>query len=452
MLHMRDLVVAAAVVLAGCAVDDPVEQVVQGVEVNNTNLLGDLWGMGDATTGGLGGELYVVTSTSDSGEYGTLRYGVEQLPGTKRWIVFDSTVFPPGTKTPIYLTGALHPRENTTIDGRGSYVAIRKYAYKAGSVWTLPGNNPDGTPNNSPCQPNAVCECDVAGPGTPSGPLIEIRNVHNVIITHLEFQLIYVAGSVPAATLWDKQCFKDSISIVNGSGSQGTESYGDIWINASDFRDCGDECIAVTRPTTNSALERAYITISRNQFLSNSSDPFLAMYKGVLLGGLAERQDSDTFLPIAVSFYRNRFVGVRERQPRVERAAVQIYNNVFEDWKFAGVATMGHTRVMVEQNAFRAITRFDRAWERSTSLTNSYLWERADAKSDPGISGTASNGFATCGAWYYPNCDATGRLPSSEMTVVSPGMSYSTAINFLRPLAGWKNVANDVCPFPCHPT
>src|SRR5205085_8458611 len=57
----------------------------------------------DTTGAGLDGQLYVVTSTADSGP-GTLREGLEQ---GGRWVVFDNSVFPADRETVITLDNAI---------------------------------------------------------------------------------------------------------------------------------------------------------------------------------------------------------------------------------------------------------------------------------------------------------------------------------------------------------
>jgi hypothetical protein len=39
-------------------------------------LFDELWGFGEATTGALGGQIYVVNRRDESGENGTLHYGI----------------------------------------------------------------------------------------------------------------------------------------------------------------------------------------------------------------------------------------------------------------------------------------------------------------------------------------------------------------------------------------
>ncbi|MEO5837502.1 MAG: hypothetical protein ABIQ73_30370 [Acidimicrobiales bacterium] len=70
---------------------------------------------------GIDGQLYVVTSTADSGA-GTLREGLEQ---GGRWVTFDKTVFPAVRETVIGLNSAIQIGNNTTLDGRCSNVHVQ---------------------------------------------------------------------------------------------------------------------------------------------------------------------------------------------------------------------------------------------------------------------------------------------------------------------------------------
>src|SRR5687768_11113807 len=106
--------------------------------VYTSSLFDELRGFGGNTTGGVGGRLYLVTRTDDPLPTvpGTLRYGVEEQSGAT-WIVFDKRVFPAATKRIIYLRSWLSPRSNLTIDGRGSYVSLRRVYYNDHANWNL---------------------------------------------------------------------------------------------------------------------------------------------------------------------------------------------------------------------------------------------------------------------------------------------------------------------------
>jgi pectate lyase len=79
------------------------------------NLLEELVGFGQETTGGKGGHLYTVTSLANSGA-GSLREALAKP--TPSWIRFAVS----GT---ILLTSDLIPKSNTTIDGRGADITIK---------------------------------------------------------------------------------------------------------------------------------------------------------------------------------------------------------------------------------------------------------------------------------------------------------------------------------------
>src|SRR4029079_15202403 len=73
------------------------------------------------TTGaGLGGPLYVVTSTADAGP-GTLRDGLEQ---GGRWVVFDKQTFPADRETVITVDSPIQIGADSTLDGRCANVRI----------------------------------------------------------------------------------------------------------------------------------------------------------------------------------------------------------------------------------------------------------------------------------------------------------------------------------------
>jgi pectate lyase len=411
----RGKLLGSVITLAAVCVLSFGTQPLQGQERHQaatySTVFNDLRGFGAATTGGLGGQVYVVKRRDDPvlPVPGTLRYGVEHAP-LPVWIVFDPGVFPAGVKRTIYLRSALLPRSNTTIDGRGSYVSLRR-AYRLEHVdWD--------EVNDGVWQ----CRYEAAHRGK-GGPILALDGAANVIVTHLEFAQEYRGvhdakdADVPHIsnyTQLDTECFGDVINIVNDDET--TQNFNNIWINHSNFTGCGDECIGITHPNT---TRRAYLTISNNLFTWS--------YKAILLGGLT----SDTPFMIAASLYGNRFVGVKRRQPQVGKAYAHVFNNIYEDWKGGAVSATPFSRVIVEHNVFRPITQVTNSW--SVSGTDAYLWARNN-KYSVGDFNTPT--FPACGfAWYY-RCDVP-RIDISSMT-------YSTARDVLRALGGWKNVPNDV--------
>lgn len=378
--------------------------------VDSSDLFDQLWGFGGRTTGGLGGTVYVVTRTDDSSVVGTLRYGVETLRGPT-WIVFHPAVFPPTTKTTITLSRSLRltERDNLTIDGRGSYVSLRRVIAECGG-----DNN-----------------------------VIDIESSENLILTHLDFSRTYPTGATPE----QKELCGDIISVANDPDDIATKYFDRIWINQSHFYDCGDECIGITHL---SSLRRAYLTISRNEFVGVDS----AHEKGLLVGG-----DTDPDFRIALSLYQNRFANLRQRLPRIANGYLRAYNNVFENWVTAGIGATNNTRVMIEQNVFHVeaatdeAARKDDAWELGGTATNASisarnnLWWSYSANSScptpPGGSGTGAcntSSFPACssqgGPWYY-QCEG-------EQMVAITGMSYAQAYYVLRSAVGWKAAPNDV--------
>ena len=314
-----------------------------------SNLIDQGFGFGGQATGGASGQLYVVTSTTDDGACGTLRYGVEQMPGAT-WIVFDPPVFPPTVKKAIYLNARLTVPSNTTIDGRGSWVSLRR-TYDASNIyWTRTSSG--------------TYECNPLAGFPNKGPIVDIREV----------------------------------------------------------------------------------TLSSNKITSSN--------KGISIGSYADATSTGT-IRIAASVYRNRFVSVNRRQPRVEATVAHIYNNVYEDWRSSAVQVHAtnedddpvivNSRGLIEHNVFRAVTRNDNTWVTAElgpdpGTTDPQLWARTN-KCTTGASCTTTPTFPACGsAWYFP---CTQEMRGNLISLSS--MDYATARDTLRPLGGSsRTVTNDV--------
>jgi pectate lyase len=401
-------------------------------------------GFGAGTSGGRYGKVYMVTSSADDGSYGTLRYGVQNLAGP-RWIVFDPNLFPPGVKTSIYLNSPLRidgtnndeRRDNhLTIDGRGSYVSLRRNI-----SWNLMQKcwyKPVEDPNDRKCWDgsdlttwSSAYECFKA-PNAVVGPLINIRSAKNVIITHIDFAKFRIDTPPPTPTnphQADYQCFEDMITIFNGQSDQTTENYNFIWINRSEFRDCGDECVTATAPSYNGVI--AGVTVSRNLFANT--------YKGLMFGnGTGPAAPTDNY-GLAGSVYQNRFVNVRIRQPRVQNAYADVFNNLFENWLDSAVSAKPQSRVMVEQNVFRAVVETAGAWGYDASDQQSRLWARDNILNTGEITGTSRSPFPACaaaGGPFYNDCS----VPMTRLSL----MTYPAARDWVRARAGWENTRNDV--------
>jgi pectate lyase len=216
------------------------------------------------------------------------------------------------------------------------------------------------------------------------------------------------------------------ISVDNLDANRATEYYDRIWINRSEFRDCGDECVAVTSSSSNGTLAR--VTVSHNLFAFTN--------KGLMITGGA------TPIPplrmgLAASVYQNRFVSVMMRQPRVERAYADVFNNLYENWLSKAIDARDYSRVMVEQNVFRSVTTPSGAW--TYSGVDAHLWARNNVKSTSAITGTNRSPFPACssaGGPFYNDCSV--RMFSLSST------SYTVARDWVRARSGWAQAANDV--------
>ena len=152
----------------------------------------------------------------------------------------------------------------------------------------------------------------------------------------------------------------------------------------------------------------------------------------------------------AASLYNNRSVQVTQRQPLVESAYARVHNNVYEDWKGTAIQSYHKTRVIIEQNVFRAVTKKEHPWSIFTP-SDASMWVPADDASMwvrknkytknvvcPGGKCETAN-FPKCnsggGPWYY-DCN----VPITNIS----RMPYQQAIDTLRAKAGWKATKNDV--------
>jgi len=429
--------------LSAC-LDDP-ELANESQEITiSSSLLGQGYGWGGQATGGgtTGGFHYKVTSTADDGSCGTLRWGIDlaRQNGQPIWVTFDATVFPASTKKAIWLNGPLDLPSNTTIDGRGSWVSLRR-AYDGDRFWRY-------------YRSKDVFECD----GGDSTPIIYVDGVSNVIVTNLEFIKTYPLGTsemidtnldgvedtaynLAGVDFYsiDAQCFGDMVEIRNGA----TE----VWIDHSDFSRCGDECISVRHPAEDHKSE---VTVSSN-YIHDA-------WKGMLIGSGSDMSSTNQ-MQIAISVYQNRFVKVKNRQPQLTSAAGHVYNNVYEDYRATPVIANSimdpdvlparpdivvHTRAMVEHNVFRAVSWTGAPTRIMTSGDTAHedpvLWSRLNICTG-GSTCTTTSSFPACnGSWYFPcNTEHRGNL------IALNGMTYQQAVDRLRPLSGVKpTTANDV--------
>ncbi|KAH7415600.1 hypothetical protein KP509_14G053300 [Ceratopteris richardii] len=180
-------------------------------EENRMKLADCSIGFGRETTGGKGGEYYVVTDEADDAENpapGTLRYGVIQM--RPLWIFFARDMI-------IILQNELIFTSDKTVDGRGAQVHI---AY---------------------------------------GPCFTIQNVENVIVhgLHIHNCRPGYAGRVRSST--------DHIGHRAGSDGDGISVFGsrNIWIDHNYLASCTDGLVDVIHAST-------AITISNNYFCNHN--------------------------------------------------------------------------------------------------------------------------------------------------------------------------------------
>jgi pectate lyase len=236
-----------------------------------------------------------------------------------------------------------------------------------------------------------------------------------IILTHLDFlQVIEGADPYPDSER-DLQCFGDVISIFNLEGTQDAKFFDQIWINHSTFRNCGDECIGVTR---NSKITRARVSLSHNDFGFS--------FKGLLIGASTDHPHVT-----AVSIYGNRFVRVSQRSPRVENQYVHAFNNLFDNFSRYAIGLFRDARVIAEHNVFLTTNQSPirkytpntgRLWHRNNFRNSAVL----DSPSDPAF-------FQSRGDWLYDPALAKPITPSTHDSFISD----------IRASAGWQRATND---------
>lgn len=282
----------------------------------------DLEGFAAATTGGVGGVRFVVTSGEDylQGERplaGTLRYAIEQSdPDKPLWVTFS---LKGGV---VVLKRTLKLRSDLTIDGRGEgRITIANQV--DWSLYTLDESKKTGRQ-----------QCARRDNSIPFTTLFLINRKNNIIITHLDFRRFGVNESPWEKSIpnLDKECLGDIVSIYN-DGTNSGRSVDNIWINRSSFQDCGDGCIDITRP----AGTVGNISISWNRFFHTDKTMIIgtgynAYAKLDPMSRRLERNVPRGEYPYRVSIYGNDFSSVNERNPRASSALVHVYRNRFENW------------------------------------------------------------------------------------------------------------------------
>ena len=391
---------------------------------DTNSLFDDLKGFGKNTVGGLDGLTYRVTSTEDylrgdeSPVPGTLRWGIEETSGPV-WIVFDPDVFPVEVEQAIYLKQSLALRDNVTIDGRGSQVAIKRRYDWSVAEWNEIKED--------------VYECEIfphfKSDRSLYGAILKLRSTKNIIISHIKFEQEMQGEERHPGKLKDSQCFGDAIQIYNlalndnpNSSHQGNSYFDNIWINRSTFSSCKDECVGITRSST---IARSHLTISHNLFQDS--------YKGILIGNENDI-DIGSELKLVVSLYENHFLNIRQRSPRVANAYVHFFNNWVQNWNGYGVAASRSTRVILEQNIFTAMSDPHDPWQMFPGASNGYLWAQNNQfhhvdKPENYTTRSFPKANLNGGPWYYDDQLAKDLTDLSEEEIEQ----------YFLETAGWRH-------------
>jgi len=260
-------------------------------------------------------KLCIVNNKSDNQgsekERGTLRYCAESAKNARKdemtWIIFDRKVFPPNKNEAIELNEGLDLGSNTIIDGRGAKVTI--------------------------CSMKDI-------------HLFPIRDAKNVILKNLILHKV-APYSRNKAGLEFPISERPGIDLerallgVDGDGIAFRGSCDNIWIDHCTFFLCGDESIGVM---SSEDVDNTKATVSWCDF----SD----QYNVASVGHVEEEKAFDE--KIRLTFHHNKIKGAARRNPRVNRATADVYNNYLEGWVDWGMAANASSRVLVEGNIFEA--------------------------------------------------------------------------------------------------
>ena len=283
---------------------------VDGGRVVAAELLGEIGGYAReaGVTGGLGGELRVVTSDQDydarAGEKpvpGTLRAALTTGPAGPRWIVF---ALPRGT--PITLKDVLRTPDNVTFDGTCSGVTIRAPSRTA---------------------------------------LIYVFDKRNVVIARLGFeQTDYVAGSKDdkGQTCIRLNGLVDAVAIMH-----------------NDVRRCADGLIDITTSPSKPVPERARITIGYNRFAEHDKVMLFGTFTCGPKGTDDEPCDSvelernrKSAPNLYLTLNDNLFLGTVQRHPRVfGRVMAHVVGNVIAYSSYGTFVSNG-ARALIEGNVY----------------------------------------------------------------------------------------------------
>ncbi|KVI09719.1 AmbAllergen, partial [Cynara cardunculus var. scolymus] len=264
-------------------------------------------GFGKAALGGKGGQIYVVTDSSDhdvvSPTPGTLRYGVLQTEPL--WIIFSSNMV-------IKLKHELIVNSYKTIDGRGANVAIT------------------------------------------GGGCITLQYVSNVIIHNIRVYDCKPSGntnirSSPTHVGFRGKSDGDGISIA---GSR------NLWIDHCSLSHCTDGLIDAVLGSTAITISNSYFTHHNEVMLMGHDDGYMPD-KGMQVKTLLCINDlyiSDMLLLlICVTFAFNHFGrGLIQRMPRCRHGYFHVVNNDFTEWKMYAIGGSANPTINSQGNRYIA--------------------------------------------------------------------------------------------------
>jgi pectate lyase len=296
-------------------------------------------GFGRNTQGGKGGELCEVTTLADSGP-GSLRACA--TGSEPRWIRF-------GVSGTIVLDDELLVGSSKTIDGRGQHVTI-------------------------------------------SGAGLGLVDVHDVIITHVEF------ADGNGYVDWENE------NTIEGNDAITLRNAHDVWVHQSTFQRYGDGLIDMRDDTTD-------VTVSWCKFTEH--------FKVMLVNASADTR---------LTTHHNWYLKTGKRQPQLQYGRAHSYDNLHQTFVQFGAAAADDGQIFSESNIYIA------DYEDNGLLAN--------------LAGYGPGKTRSVGDYLIDDPDIEQRLPEE---VFDPKLDYEysaeAADDFLRmrleTLSGYREV-----PFP----